>query len=172
MEIAAISENINALTASLDDDSKIYDQSVVTKANILFTITNSVLPSPPQLLTDGEELGTTVSISEFLESVIKHTPKENEDLERLLGPAKAKNCETIPQILERILQIKRTKEILYQMVNTAFFEDATMIDHLRMSITTGDSMTPSPFLKIFIGLMSATDCTANSKSTPPTSRTR
>ena len=84
--------------------------------------------------TDGEELGTTVSISEFLESVIKHTPKENEDLERLLGPVKTRNCETILQLLERILQIKRTKEILYQMGNTAFFEDATMIDHLRMML--------------------------------------
>ena len=50
------------------------------------------------------------------------------------------------------------------MGNTAFFEDATMIDHLRMSITTDDSMTPSPFLKIFIGLMSATDSTATFKT--------
>ena len=81
-----------------------------------------------------------------------------------MGPAKAKNCENIPQILERIQLIKRTKEILNQMGNTASFEDATMIDHLRMSITTGDSMTPAPFLKIFTGLMSTTDSTTTFKT--------
>ena len=49
------------------------------------------------------------------------------------------------------------------MGDTASLDDAKMIDYLRMSITPGDSMTPSPFLKFFMSLYSTMDSTTTFK---------
>ena len=161
---ASIGEKMETLTATLDNDIKIYDQSAITRANMIYTIKQKVTSALLDFYTDGEDLGTTVSISEFLESVIKHTPKNTEDIEKVLEKVKIRNCGNIPQILTRILDLSKARKILNQMGKTASLDDAHMIEYLRMSITLGDSMTPSPFLKIFTSLKSTTDPTTTFKT--------
>ena len=79
---ATLVEHIASLSASFDNDLKIYEQSAIARGNMTFTIKQKIDPALLAFYTDGEDLGTTVSISEFLESVINNTPKKTEDIEK------------------------------------------------------------------------------------------